>query len=128
MKYTRLYSDADGKSHFEDVELEFHDVDFAPPAPPLDISTFGEVETCSLLKAAPGWKGDWHPAPFRQLHFYLSGEVEAQVSDGERRRIRAGEFALVEDTTGKGHRSHVVGDKPVTIVVVKLGQKQEINR
>ena len=121
MKYTRLYSDADGESHFEDVELEFQTVDFAPPAPPLDISVFGQAEQCSILRAEPGWKGDWHPAPFRQLHFYLLGEVEAEVSDGERRRIRAGEFALVEDTTGKGHRSCVIGGEAVIIAAVKLG-------
>jgi len=125
MKYTRLYSDADGESHFDDVELEFQTVDFAPPALPLDISTFGETESCSILRAAPGWVGDWHPAPFRQLHFYLSGEVEAQVSDGENRRIRAGEFALVEDTKGKGHRSHVVGNGDVVIAVVKLSHPNE---
>ena len=120
MKYTRLYSDDDGESHFEDSELEFQTVDFAPPAPPLDIAVFGQVEQCSILRAKPGWKGDWHPAPFRQLHFYLSGEVEAEVSIGEKRRIGAGEIALVEDTSGKGHRSHVVGDEHVIIVVVKL--------
>lgn len=120
MKYTRLYSDDDGNSHFEDVELEFQTIDFAPPAPPLDISAIAEVEDCSILRAAPGWVGSWHPAPFRQLHFYLSGEVEAEVSDGEKRLIRAGEFALVEDTTGKGHRSHVVGNEHVVIAVVKL--------
>ena len=120
MKYTRLYSDDDGDSHFEDLELEFQTVDFAPPAPPLDISTFGEVENCSILRAAPGWEGDWHPAPFRQLHFYLAGEVEAEVSDGEKRRIGVGEFVIVEDTTGKGHQSRVVGDADVVIAVVRL--------
>ena len=51
----------------------------------------------------------------------MSGEVEAEVSDGEKRQIRAGQFALVEDTNGKGDRSHVVGDEPVVIAVVKLG-------
>ena len=120
MKYTRLYSDDDGESHFEDMNLEFQSVDFAPPAPPLDISTLGQVDQCSVLRAQPGWKGGWHPAPFRQLHFYLSGEVEAQVSDGEKRRIRAGEFVLVEDTTGKGHRSCVVGSEEVVIAIAKL--------
>jgi len=120
MKYTRLYSDEQGESHFEDRELHFESVDFAPPAPPLDISLFGQAEQCSLLRAKPGWTGDWHPAPFRQLHFYLSGEVEAEASDGEKRRIGAGEIALVEDTTGKGHRSHVISDEHVVIVIVKL--------
>lgn len=120
MRYVRLYAAADGESHFEECELVFKSVDFAPPAPPLDISVLGQGEQCSILRAKPGWKGDWHPAPFRQLHFYLLGEVEAQVSDGEKRRLRAGEFALVEDTRGKGHRSHVVGNEDVVIAVVRL--------
>jgi quercetin dioxygenase-like cupin family protein len=120
MKYTRLYSDDNGESHFEELEIEFHTVDFAPPAPPLEISAFGSAEQCSILRAKPGWKGDWHPAPFRQLHFYLSGEVEAETSDGETSRIRTGDIALVEDTTGKGHRSRVIGSDDTVIAIVKL--------
>jgi len=79
--YTRLYTDVNGDSHFEDIEIEFKSVDFAPPAPPLDLAEFGPAEHCSLLRGAKGWYGDWHPAPFRQLHFYLSGEIEAETSD-----------------------------------------------
>ena len=120
MKYTRLFADEQGESHFEDLEAQFKPVDFAPPAPPLDFSEFGPVEQCSIIRAKPGWQGDWHPAPFRQLHFYLSGEVEAETSDGEIRRIGAGGIALVEDTSGKGHRSRVVGSSEVLIAVVKL--------
>jgi len=120
MKYIRLYSDGNGESHFEDLEVQFQPVDFAPPAPPLDISEFGPVVQCSILRAKPGWQGDWHPAPFRQLHFYLSGEVEAETSDGEIRQIGAGSVALVEDTSGKGHRSRVAGQSDVVIAVIKL--------
>lgn len=120
MKYTRLYSDENGESHFEDMDAQFRPVDFAPPAPPLDISEFGPAENCFILRGSAGWVGDWHPAPFRQLHFYLSGEVEAETSDGDIRRIGAGGITLVEDTSGKGHRSRVVGSSDVVIAVVKL--------
>ncbi len=120
VNYTRLFADEQGESHFEDREVRFESVNYAPPAPPLDISVFGPAEQCSILRGKPGWQGDWHPAPFRQLHFYLSGEVEAETSDGEIRRIGAGGIALVEDTSGKGHRSHVVGSSEVLIAVVKL--------
>ena len=34
MKLTRVYADADGESHVEDIEVEFSPVDFAPPALP----------------------------------------------------------------------------------------------
>jgi len=120
MKYTRLYSDEQGESHFEDCELSFESADFAPPAPQLDISSFGSAEQCSILRAKPGGQGGWHPAPFRHLHFYLSGAVEAETSDGEIRQIKAGEMALIEDTSGKGHRSRVMGSTEVVIAVVQL--------
>jgi hypothetical protein len=124
MEYKRLYSDEQGDSHFEDCEVEFKSVDFAPPAPPLDISSFGLAEECFLLRGKPGWQRDWHPAPFRQLHFYLSGEVEVETSDGRIGRASAGDIALVEDTSGKGHKSRVVGSSDVLIAAVKLTDKK----
>ena len=51
---------------------------------------------------------------------YLAGEVEAEVSDGETRRIGPGSITLLEDTWGKGHRSRVVGDDEVLLAVVQL--------
>jgi quercetin dioxygenase-like cupin family protein len=124
MKYTRLYNDDTGESYFETLEFEFQAVDFAPPAPPLDISSFGQAEQSFIIRAKPGWEGDWHPAPYRQLHFYLAGEVEAETSTGEIRRIKAGEVILVEDTFGKGHRSRVIGSAEVIIAAVKLADAE----
>lgn len=123
MIYTRLYSDENGESHFEDVEVKFKTVDFAPPAPPLDISEFGSAESCLILKGSEGWYGDWHPAPYRQMHFLLSGEIEVETSDGKIRQFGPGSIALVEDTTGKGHRSRVVGSSEIIIAAVKLSDE-----
>jgi hypothetical protein len=52
--------------------------------------------------------------------FFLSGEIEFEASDGERRRVAAGGAILLEDTTGKGHQSRVVGDGPALLAVVQL--------
>lgn len=120
MVYTRVYTDENGESHFEDVEIKFKSVDFAPPAPPIDISDFGPAENCILMRVPEGLYGDWHPAPYRQLHFYLSGEIEAETSDGEIRRFGPGSIVLVEDITGKGHRSRAVGSTQVLISAVKI--------
>ncbi len=120
MVYTRLYSDEHGESHFEDVEIKFRSVNFAPPAPPLDLAEFGTAENCSLLRGPENWYGDWHPAPHRQVHFYLSGEIEAETSDGEIRRFGPGSIILVEDTTGVGHKSKVIGSSDLLIATVKL--------
>ena len=120
MKYTRLYADADGESHFEDVDIGMNETVFAPPAPPLKLSEFISSSQFSFLSASPGWFGDWHPAPKRQFMLYLQGEIEAEASDGEVRRFGPGSAVLVEDVTGKGHRSRVVGDKDVVLAVVQL--------
>lgn len=124
MVYVRLYTDANGESHFEDIDAEFKSVDYAPPAPLLDLLNFGPAEHCSLLKVPVGLVADWHPAPFRQIHFYLSGVIEAETSDGEKRRFGPGSIVLVEDTTGRGHKSRVVGSSEVLIAVVKLAVQE----
>lgn len=120
MKYTRVYADAEGESHLEDVAVEFKPTDFAPPAPTLNLSPFLPATRFGFLHASPGWAGDWHPAPKRQIIFYLVGEVEGEVSAGEVRRFGPGDVVLLEDTVGKGHRSHVVGNQEVIMAVVQL--------
>ena len=49
-------------------------------------------------------------APRRQLIIHLAGEAEVEVSDGEVRRFGPGSVMLVEDVSGKGHRTRRVGD------------------
>ena len=120
MKYVRVYADSDGESHFEDVGVEFTLVEFAPPAPPLNVSAFTPASRLGFLNAPPGWYGDWHPAPRRQFIFYLAGELESEVSDGEVRRFGPGSVTLLEDTTGKGHTSRVVSSGELLGVVVQL--------
>jgi hypothetical protein len=105
MKYTRIYADAKGESHLEDVEPEMKAADHA--------------STMSALIAAKGvifrdtrsgeYLIDWHNAPRRQFVVNLAGEVEIEVSDGEVRRFGPGSILLAEDTTGKGHISRGIG-------------------
>ena len=120
MQYVRLYADAAGESHFEDVEMDLAATSFAPPAPPLHVSPFNPAERYGFMIIPPGWDGDWHPTPRRQVFFYLAGEVEGEASDGERRRFGPGSVTLVEDTTGKGHRSRNAGSSDVVLAVVQL--------
>lgn len=120
MKYTRIYSDAGGESHFEDVSVNVEPVDFAPPAPPLNLAAPLEAERAILCTIPKGWYGDWHPAPRRQFYVQMSGELEVQVSDGEIRRFSAGSLVLLEDTAGKGHLSRVVGSSGVDAAFVQL--------
>ncbi len=122
MKYTRLFADAHGESHFEEVAVPMTSVDFAPPAPPMDLSDFSTVSLIGFLRAPAGFVGDWHPAPKRQWMLYLAGSIEAEVSDGARRVFGPGSVTLVEDTSGRGHKSRVVGDDAVLLAVVQVDE------
>ena len=120
MKYIRIYADPAGESHFEDVEVELAQVNFAPPAPPLDLSSFSPALQYAFCSFPAGWRGDWHPTPQRQIFFILSGEIAVQVGDGEVRHFRAGSPVLLEDATGKGHVSWVMSKTDVLSAVVQL--------
>jgi mannose-6-phosphate isomerase-like protein (cupin superfamily) len=120
MKCTRVYADSEGMSHFEERDIEFAEVDFAPPAPSLFLSTFFRASRYAFFRAPAGWFGDWHPAPHKQVFFFLSGEIEVGVSDGEIRLIGPGSVVELEDTGGKGHVTRVIGDEDVLAAVVQL--------
>lgn len=120
MTYTRFYTDETGETHIEAVNVELTPRDFAPPAPPLFLSSFVPATGFGYLRFPPGWEGDWHPTPKRQMIIILSGEVEGSTSDGQRRRFGPGSVVLLEDTTGKGHQSRVLSDGEVLAAVVQL--------
>ncbi len=99
-KVTRVYSDEQGESHFEDTVIPLHNrgmVGFL--SDPINVSSmiFREV--------VPEYDWDFHPAPRRQFIVLLDGEIEIETSLGEKRTFGAGEILLVEDTTGKGHKT-----------------------
>ncbi len=118
---TRIYSDADGRSHFSQMTITFTLNDYAPPAPPISVSAAMDAKNVSIISSPPGWFGDWHAAPRRQFIIVLSGELEVEVSDGETRRFGPGAICLVEDTTGEGHASRVTSEVRSYVAVVPLG-------
>ena len=118
MHYTRIYADADGESHFETVEVTLSATDYAPPTPPLLLSSFVPAARYGFLRAAAGWTGGWHPTPVRQLAVVVAGEWEIETSDGDIRRFGPGSCVLAEDRTGKGHDSRQVAGRPFELVVV----------
>lgn len=120
MNYTRTYADSTGISHFEDVEIELEQANFAPPAPPIFLSSFNPALQYAFVTLPAGWYGDWHPAPKRQFSLILSGEIEVQTGDGELRRFKTGSIHLMEDTNGKGHIARVVGKSDVFAAVIQL--------
>jgi hypothetical protein len=97
---TKLYSDSNGDTHFEDIEIPLKKAGIVGKLSdvlPANGVVFREVE--------PSYDWNFHPAPQRQYIVLLDGEIEIETSFGEKRIFKAGEVLLVEDTTGKGHKT-----------------------
>lgn len=118
--YLRIYADSDGCSHFETNSIEMESKNYAPPAAPLFTSALEPANHTLFLELPVGWYGDWHPTPVRQWLILMSGECEFEAGDGSRCRRQAGEVVMLDDTTGKGHCTTVVGDVAVRIAAIHL--------
>jgi quercetin dioxygenase-like cupin family protein len=97
---TRVYADPSGESRFEDISI--------PLTPAGTIGYLSEkhkVENIVFRKVLPGYDYDFHTAPARQYIILLDGEIEIETSLGEKRIFKGGDTLLVEDTTGKGHKT-----------------------
>jgi len=122
MKYTEIYADADGETHFRDVEVAMSLVDLAPPSAPMDVSEYRAAKEVGFIHLPPAYVGAWHTAPSVGHIFVLSGELEIEVSDGEVRRFPQGSVWLHRDLTGKGHDTRVVSADGATMVMVKMAE------
>ena len=104
MKYTRIYADSNGESHFEDVEIGMK------PGP-ANAGTISEMIAAKgvMFRQSGEYFINWHNAPRRQFVVNLTGTVEIVASDGEKRLLGPGSILLAEDLTGKGHTSRGLG-------------------
>lgn len=117
---TRIYADESGQSHAEEVSLELPGDQFETSVPPFQLSAPIAVSLARFSAMPPGWEGDWHPAPRRQYSVHLSGELEVEVGDGQVCRFGPGSVVLLEDLSGQGHRTRVIGEQPVVGVFMQL--------
>ena len=99
-KITRTYSDAYGDSHFEDITVPLKD-----SGPIGFLSEPEAVKDIIFRKVTEEYDYDFHNAPDRQYIALMDGEIEIETSLGAIRQFVPGDVLLVEDTTGKGHRS-----------------------
>lgn len=113
----RLYADDAGESHFEEIEFEMSSVQYAPPAPALDISAPLEALSCFWFRFPKGWDDAAHPTPRRQLFVMLEGEVEGWTSTGDTRIFRPGDRLLMDDLTGKGHGARPLNGEATALVI-----------
>jgi hypothetical protein len=106
MRIHNLYVDANGETHFRDIEVEW-----VEQRPGGKLSKRFHATGIIFRETSGDYDLDWHPAPRRQYIINLDAGVEITASDGEKRVIGAGEVFLVEDISGKGHLSKAVSGK-----------------
>ena len=110
MAIYRLYTGADGQSHVEGLDLASHP----------ELTADHDAKTITFREWPDGRFIDWHPAPRRQYVISLEGQIEIGLGDGSTHRYGPGDARLVEDTTGQGHTTRVVGGRPSLTAVVPL--------
>lgn len=118
MHLTRVYADAGGESHFEDLDIPLTEtgaLGALSELMPADGVIFRENE--------PGYDLDWHRAPRRQYIVLLDGAIEITVSDGASRAFRGGDVVLVEDTVGRGHRTRNIRPEHRRSLFIPLPQE-----
>lgn len=116
VKQLRICSTPDGESYFEESEISFDTINYAPPAAPLGVSQPVAAGQYVIIKVPRNWDGGMHPAPRRQLMVVLSGADEIIASDGSSHTLFPGDTLLMEDTKGKGHISKCSGETVVLMV------------
>ena len=119
ISYDRVFAE-DGSSRILRCALPLDLQNFAPPAPALQVSEALAVSTCRVLRLPVGWRGDWHPTPVKQWLFFLAGAALIEASDGSSTQVSAGDFLLLEDVIGTGHRTSVIGAQDVLIAAVQV--------
>ena len=97
---TRIYSDSNGDSRFEDITIPLEDAG--------EIGKLSEgipVKTVIFREVEAGYDYNFHNAPQKQYLVLIDGGVEIETSLGEVRQFHPGDILLLEDTEGKGHRT-----------------------
>lgn len=115
MKVTRVYADAAGDSHFAELDIPLQDGGTIGR-----LSEHHPVKDIIFRENDGDYDYDWHCAPQRQYIVLLDGAIELETSDGEKRRFGGGDILLVEDVSGRGHRTRTVNSRPRRSLFVTL--------
>ncbi len=104
MLFVQIYADANGESHFRDIDMPDTERAFGPPPNPTGrMADFGATSTMFAFTLPAGVMVPAHTAPQPYISVILKGEIDVTASDGETRRFGPGGVLFCDDLTGKGH-------------------------
>lgn len=115
MAIIRLYTGADQRSHFEEIEPRFE-----PRGDRSDVAELVPGTGILVTRFEVDRTNPWHHAPGRYAVITLVGAVDIEVGDGTVRRIGPGDILIAEDLAGQGHETREVGPEARVSVFVPL--------
>lgn len=113
MQIVRVYTGADGESHFEDVTPD----QFAAM-----VDNRGDGPVTLNCRPSPSFS-DYHTAPRLQYVVNLSGIAEFETADGSKRRLVPGDVLIAEDVTGHGHIARSIGETFRVSLAIPLAER-----
>lgn len=121
MKLIRFHATEDGASRFQEVEVPINQSQPSSAGGILKQSNPWPSPAVRFVELPAGLDQSWHHAPARQIVLVLSGSVEVETSDNQKRRCTAGQAFIADDLTGIGHSTRVI-EGPATVMFVELPQ------
>jgi len=111
---TRIFTGPDAQSHSEEIELRITNG---------NNTDMFKATGVQFRRQPPGYFSDWHVGPRRQIIITLSGRGEIEVAGGKKVALEPGRIELIEDTTGKGHTTRVVGKEDRVSIAIPLADQ-----
>lgn len=119
MKIIRFASAPEGGSQFVEVDFPIDNASTDAWGHITHRSAVLPAQSAMVTEMPEGLFQDWHPASRRQLLFVLSGTLEIETSDGQKRRCSSGDVFLADDVGSSGHCSRTIGG-PARVLFVHL--------
>ncbi len=117
MRFTTIYSDEQGETHFGFDDVPEKSLAIGPPPnPPGQMCDLGSVSNMRIIAFPAGTLAPAHNAPEPYFCVILSGEAEVIASDGQVRRFQAGDLLVCNDLTGKGHVTRAITSLTLSFV------------
>ncbi len=114
MKITRIVATEDGESRFTEFDIPLVSKDLLGHI--IHASNGFVSPNVSFVELPEGTDAGWHGATARRIGIILSGVLEVELGNGEKRQWRTGEAFLADDTEGR-HATRVV-EGPVRCVFI----------
>lgn len=119
MKIPNIWVDGRGHSYFGDAEL-------VQSGPTRRVQAKNQdVLYWQMGAIMPGHFIDFRPSETAQFVALMSGRMSMTVSNGETRYFSRGDMFLLQDLTGQGHTTRIVGHEPATFLRITMPGKGE---